>query len=52
MMGTLVVEGLKQIRLRHQLQSLLRIFDCLTDAETTDKNWNVSHNHHLLDCGI
>ena len=50
MMGTLVVEGLKQIRLRHQ--SLLRIFDCLTDAEITDKDWNVSHNHHLLDCGV
>ena len=52
MMGTLVVEGLKQIRICHQLRSLLRIFDCLTDAETTDKNWNVSHNHHLLDCGV
>ena len=42
---------LKQIWLCHQLQSLLRILDCCTDTETTDKNRNVSHNHHLLDYG-
>ena len=47
-----VMNKLKQIRLRYHLQSLLRIFNCCTDAETTDKNGNVSHNHHLLDCDV
>ena len=43
---------LKQIQVYKQIQSLLRIFNCFTGAETTDKNRNVSHNHHLLDYGV
>ena len=42
---------LKQIRLRHRLQSLLKIFDCGTDAENTNKT-ETSRNNHVLDCGV
>ena len=39
-----------QIWLHHQLQSLLSIFDCCTDGETTDKKGNVSHSHITIFC--
>ena len=47
-----LLRHLKQIQLRHQLQSLLRIFDCCTHAKISSENRNASYNHHLLDYGV
>ena len=43
--------GFRHERVKANLASS-PIFNCCTDAETTDKNSNVSHNHHLLDYGV